>query len=96
MSQKGNYEMNPIAKKKFEILDAVFKSKDGCSVNELAEMLNEMGKLYQDEIYWKKRCDAAEKYIEESPCDPDIYPAQLVAYQEWNRIKDFGCGIPSV
>ena len=33
--------------------------------------------------YWKERCLAAEKFIDLSPCDPDIYPDQLIAYNEW-------------
>lgn len=35
--------------------------------------------------YWKHRCLAAEKFIEESPCDPDIYPSQMDAYNEWQK-----------
>ena len=38
--------------------------------------------------YWKKRCEAAESYIAESPCDPDIYPEQLVAYWKWLAAKE--------
>lgn len=30
--------------------------------------------------YWKARCLAAEKFIDESPCDPDIYSEQIEAY----------------
>ena len=41
--------------------------------------------------YWEKRCKAAEKYIEEDPCDPDIFPEQRVAYQAWQTIKAKGC-----
>jgi hypothetical protein len=37
--------------------------------------------------YWKERCILAEKYIEECPCDPDIYDTQLVAYQNWKEFK---------
>jgi hypothetical protein len=37
--------------------------------------------------YWKERCLAAEKFIDLSPCDPDIYPDQLIAYGEWETIK---------
>jgi len=40
--------------------------------------------------YWQKRCEAAEAFIEESPCDPDIYPAQLEAYHKWRKIADSG------
>ena len=35
--------------------------------------------------YWKHRCLAAENFIEESPCDPDIYPKQIEAYNEWQK-----------
>ena len=35
--------------------------------------------------YWKNRCLAAEHFIEESPCDPDIYPNQIEAYNEWQK-----------
>ncbi len=37
--------------------------------------------------YWKERCEAAEAYIEESPCDPDIYPKQLE--NRTKPLKDF-------
>lgn len=37
--------------------------------------------------YWKKRCELAESYIEESPCDPDITINQLAAYSAWNDFK---------
>jgi hypothetical protein len=36
--------------------------------------------------YWKTRCELAEKFIEESPCDPDIYEDQLKA---WNEYQEF-------
>lgn len=36
--------------------------------------------------YWKQRCLLAEAYINESPCDPDIFPAQEDA---WSEYKDF-------
>jgi hypothetical protein len=37
--------------------------------------------------YWKKRCELAEAYIEESPCDPDIYKKQLDAWNNWREFK---------
>lgn len=37
--------------------------------------------------YWKTRCELAEKYIEESPCDPDIYNDQQEAYKKWMEFK---------
>ena len=40
------------------------------------------------EIYWKTRCLLAEKYIEESPCDPDFYKEQLKAYNKWKDFKN--------
>lgn len=42
--------------------------------------------LQMDLNYWKRRCEAAEKYINESPCDPDITPAQEAAYDAWQEI----------
>jgi hypothetical protein len=36
--------------------------------------------------YWKERCLAAEKFIDLSPCDHDIYPDQLDAHSEWISI----------
>jgi hypothetical protein len=35
--------------------------------------------------YWKNRCLAAEHFIDESPCDPDIYQKQMEAYNEWQK-----------
>jgi hypothetical protein len=40
-----------------------------------------------EEGYWKKRCEAAEKFIEKSPCDPDTTSAQLEAYKKWQALK---------
>lgn len=33
--------------------------------------------------YWKKRCELAENFIEESPDDPDVTNSQADAYWEW-------------
>jgi hypothetical protein len=38
--------------------------------------------------YWKERCLAAEKYIDLSPCDSDIYEDQLTAYYEWRNLVE--------
>jgi hypothetical protein len=38
-------------------------------------------------FYWKTRCLLAEKYIEESPCESDIYDAQIKAYDKWQEFK---------
>jgi hypothetical protein len=38
--------------------------------------------------YWKERCLSAEKFIDLSPCDPDIHGDQWIAYNEWNKIKN--------
>lgn len=37
---------------------------------------------------WKERCEAAEAYIKETPCDPDIYPDQIAAWMKWQDIKN--------
>jgi len=42
--------------------------------------------------YWKKRCELAEDYIKESPCDPDIYEPQLEAWEKWQEFKKEGVG----
>ena len=53
------------------------------------EGIVEYGKIVPEEKveepynYWKERCLAAEKFIDLSPCDPDIYPDQLIAHNEW-------------
>ena len=39
------------------------------------------------EHYWRERCELAEKYIEESPCDPDIYQDQHQAFIQWTDFK---------
>ncbi len=38
-----------------------------------------------DGEYWKKRCELAERYIKESPCDPDITGEQIVAWKEFQE-----------
>jgi len=38
--------------------------------------------------YWKKRCELAEMYIDEVPCDSDITMNQLAAYSAWNHFKN--------
>jgi hypothetical protein len=35
--------------------------------------------------YWKTRCQLAEAYIEECPCDWDITHNQKLAYKAWQR-----------
>jgi len=40
--------------------------------------------------WWMYRCLCAEKYIELSPCDPDIKPEQMKAYEEWKAVKNGG------
>lgn len=42
------------------------------------------GSLLSDTEYWKQRCQLAEKYIEESPCDPDITSSQIEAHYKYN------------
>jgi hypothetical protein len=38
--------------------------------------------------YWKKRCELAEDFIEESPDDPDVTKKQWEAYQKWIAFKN--------
>ena len=54
---------------------------------EYAEIVPEV-KEEEPYDYWKERCLAAEKFIDLSPCDPDIYDDQLIAHGEWVTIKN--------
>lgn len=38
--------------------------------------------------YWRQRCEAAEDYISESPCDHNMTTPQLKAYWKWKELKD--------
>lgn len=40
--------------------------------------------------YWKRRCQAAEKYIGQTPCDHDITPKQIEAHEAWQEIIEEG------
>ena len=44
--------------------------------------------IKNDESYWKKRCLAAENYINNSPCDSVITLDQIKAHAEWRNIVD--------
>lgn len=48
------------------------------------------GSLPPSAEYWEERCLAAEKFIEESPCDPDIHEDQIRAYDAWKSIVERG------
>lgn len=39
-----------------------------------------------EEAYWRERCLAAELFIKESPCDPDITKEQIEAYSKWQSL----------
>ena len=41
----------------------------------------------KSEKYWELRCGLAESYIDKSPCDPDLYSDQLLAYNKWMDFK---------
>lgn len=75
---------NKIASKKFNVVTLV-DLKD-----QVERFVEEISREYSPDNlnYWKERCQLAEAYIEESPCDPDIYPSQIEAYHRWqNFIK---------
>lgn len=65
-----------------EIIPDIKKSKTKrVKLNDLFKIHN-----YDELSYWKSICLAAEKYIEESPCDPDITTDQIIAYDAWLKI----------
>ena len=40
----------------------------------------------KEALYWKTRCEYAERYIEESPCDPDITLEQVEAFKDFTPV----------
>ena len=57
-------------------------------IESLTQQLESARKDAENLEYWRSRCQAAEEYIAESPCDPDIYESQLKAYQAWMKIVE--------
>lgn len=59
-------------------------------INDVAKIIsNQVDKPVSDdfaELYWKHRCEAAESFISESPCDPDITEKQIKAYAYWKKL----------
>lgn len=43
--------------------------------------------MKEDLEYWKRRCELAEKFIREHPCDPDITDKQTENYNRWSEFK---------
>lgn len=70
--------------------DATYNTEEGWNKEyiqgEYAKIIPEV-KEEEPYDYWKERCLAAEKFIELSPCDHDIYDDQLTAHYEWETIK---------
>ena len=62
-----------IADKKLEILNWIFKSKDGASWNEVSEMLNEFEKVCKDEAIAEHEQSKWKKYPENKPTDYEYY-----------------------
>ena len=67
-----------IANKKLEILNLIFKSKDGASWNEVSEMLNEFKKVCKDEAIAEHEASQWKKYPENKP---ERRKAYLVQYK---------------
>jgi len=59
-------------------------------VNETKHLTKTEQKTFtkQEKDYWKARCVLAEKFIKESPCDPDVTTEQWKAYMDWQYYKD--------
>ena len=52
------------------------------------DALNVLHIILKSNLYWKRRCELAEKFIKSSPCDPDIKEDQLEAYNKWQKQKN--------
>lgn len=70
---------------------ATYTTEDGWNGDpikgEYAKIIPEE-KVEEPYNYWKERCLVAEKFIDLSPCDPDIHGDQWMVYNEWNKIKN--------
>lgn len=60
-----------------------------CAENdrEIESMEMELDALAKIKDYWYNRCYQSEKFIEESPCDPDITKEQIEAHKNWQESK---------
>lgn len=51
-----------------------------------------LSRLLEEKIaaanYWEQRCKAAEAYINEVPCDPDITAGQIETYAAWKKFHN--------
>lgn len=60
-----------------------FRNEMNDDLQKIIESLEQ--KVCEGELYWKKRCELAEKCLGESPCDPDITGEQIKAHNEYNE-----------
>ena len=74
-------------------VDLLYNPKPDNSTPPQLNKPNVSGSLPPSADYWEKRCKAAEKFIDESPCDPDIHADQIKAYDEWRTIVTRQCPI---
>lgn len=63
--------------------EMVFQWQQSQQGNEAVELEN----MTKEKDYWYNRCFCAENFITESPCDPDIKPKQIDAYNIWQQSK---------
>ena len=49
---------------------------------------NEARALLTEIDYWRARCGKAERFIDETPCDPDIHEDQIAAHNEWQDARN--------
>jgi len=92
-------EQNEILTKEYWVKYLELATKDGLTDFEVAQgILNSIEKAItvapccksdSDQLMckWKERCLLAENYINETPCDPDIYQEQQEAWREWITYK---------
>jgi hypothetical protein len=55
------------------------------TMREYAKLIPEVEEV-EPYNYWKERCLAAEKFIDLSPCDPDIHGDQWIVRNEWIKL----------
>lgn len=74
----------------------VIITHNGSEISASVENVNLLFRLF-DKVtqqkgveYWQKRCELAEKFIAESPCDPDITETQVAAHKEYKEFLKNG------
>lgn len=62
------------------------RTKGRVTREEAFDLARVANKIREERDEYKALFEAAKKFIEESPCDPDIYKEQLEAYEKYQDL----------